>query len=162
MSAEANAPSRGWTFLLLAIGAEVTASLSLKGALERPALYALVLVGYVGAFIALALVLREGMPLGVAYGVWGASGVALTAIMSLILFGEALTAPMIIGIVLVIAGVLCVELGSPAPPASGVGPESDVGPEFAVWPESAAGPGSADPLDPLDRTTRSAAPEEER
>ncbi|WP_323188823.1 DMT family transporter [Brachybacterium halotolerans] len=126
------ATSRGWMFLLLAIGTEVTASLSLKGALEQPALYAVVLIGYLGAFIALALVLREGMPLGVAYGVWGASGVALTAMMSLVLFGEPLTAPMIIGIVLVIAGVLCVELGSPAQPASGVGPESGVGLESGV------------------------------
>lgn len=64
------------------------------------------------------------MPLGVAYGIWGASGVALTAIMSTLLFGEPLTAPMIIGIGLVIAGVMCVEMGSSAPAAPGrpVGP----------------------------------------
>lgn len=62
----------------------------------------------------LSLVLRTGMALGVAYGIWGASGVALTALLSLIIFGEPLTLLMGIGIVVVIAGVLCVELGAQA------------------------------------------------
>jgi small multidrug resistance pump len=50
----------------------------------------------------------------VAYGVWGACGVALTAVMSLVIFGEPLTPVMGIGIVVMIAGVLCVEPGSQA------------------------------------------------
>lgn len=103
--------AKGWVFLVIAILAEVTGSLSLKGALDAPALYALVVLGYVGAFVALSFVLRTGMALGVAYGIWGASGVALTAIMSLVIFGELLTFLMGVGIVVVIAGVLCVELG---------------------------------------------------
>lgn len=105
---------KGWMFLIGAILAEVTGSLSLKGALDTPALYVLVAVGYIGAFAFLSLVLRTGMALGVAYGIWGASGVALTAIMSLIIFGEPLTLLMGIGIALVIGGVLCVELGAQA------------------------------------------------
>ena len=100
-----NNKAKGWLFLAGAIAAEVTGSLSLKGALELPALYALVVVGYLGAFVFLSLVLRTGMALGVAYGIWGASGVALTALLSLL---------MGIGIVIVIAGVLCVELGAQA------------------------------------------------
>ena len=65
-----------WLLLAGAILSEVTASLSLKGALDRPALYAVVLVGYAASFVALAMVLRRGMALGVAYGIWGALGVA--------------------------------------------------------------------------------------
>lgn len=103
-----------WLFLAGAIALEVTATLSLKGAMELPALYAVVAIGYLGSFVALSLVLRAGMALGVAYGIWGASGVALTAILSSLLFGEPLTALMGIGIVLVIGGVLCVEFGSQA------------------------------------------------
>jgi small multidrug resistance pump len=99
-------------FLLGAILVEVTATLSLKGAQDLPWLYAVVVIGYLGAFTFLGLVLRTGMSLGVAYGVWGASGVALTAVLSMIIFGEPLTPVMGIGIVVVIAGVLCVELGS--------------------------------------------------
>lgn len=105
---------KGVLLLVGAILAEVTGSLSLKGALDLPALYALVVIAYVSAFTLLALVLRTGMPLGVAYGIWGASGVALTAILSLIVFGEPLSLIMALGIIVVIGGVLCVEFGSNA------------------------------------------------
>ena len=101
-----------WLFLIGAIAAEVTGSLSLKGALDAPALYALVAAGYIGAFVFLSLVLRTGMALGVAYGIWGASGVALTAVASKILFKEPLTPIMLGGIALIIGGVLMVELGA--------------------------------------------------
>lgn len=101
-----------WLLLAAAIGTEVTASLSLKAALDHPAWYLLTAAGYATAFLLLAAVLREGMPLGVAYGIWGAAGVALTAVLSAALFREPLTPVMLAGIALVIAGVLAVELGS--------------------------------------------------
>jgi len=101
-----------WLLLAAAIASEVTASLSLKGALDRPALYAVAAVGYLASFTLLTLVLRRGMALGVAYGIWGALGVAATAVTSSLLFDEALTALMGVGIGLIIAGVLTVELGS--------------------------------------------------
>ncbi|MDX2357995.1 DMT family transporter [Dietzia sp. PP-33] len=101
-----------WLFLAAAIALEVVGSLSLKGALEVPALYAVVATGYLGAFVFLALTLRAGVPLGVAYGIWGASGVALTAALSSMIYAEPLTPLMIAGIAVIIAGVLCVELGS--------------------------------------------------
>ncbi|MFD0427769.1 DMT family transporter [Streptomyces zhihengii] len=56
----------------------------------------------------------RGPALGVAYGIWGASGVALTAVLATFIFGDPLTALMGVGIALVIAGVLCVELGTQA------------------------------------------------
>ncbi|MCS6576370.1 SMR family transporter [Curtobacterium flaccumfaciens pv. flaccumfaciens] len=105
---------KGWLLLVAAILTEVTGSLSLKGALSYPGFYVLVALGYLSAFALLALVLRTGMALGVAYGIWGASGVALTAIGSLIIFGEPITFLMGVGIVVIIAGVLCVELGAQA------------------------------------------------
>ncbi|WP_305093874.1 multidrug efflux SMR transporter [Prescottella sp. R16] len=104
-----------WLLLTAAIGLEVTATLSLRAALDHSGWYAVVVVGYLGAFAALSLTLRAGMGIGVAYGIWGASGVALTAVLATVLFGDPLTALMGVGIALVIAGVLCVELGSPAP-----------------------------------------------
>ncbi|WP_309707848.1 SMR family transporter [Pseudolysinimonas sp.] len=101
-----------WLLLGGAIVAEVAGSLSLKGALEQPLLYVVVVVGYLAAFVLLALVLRAGIPVGVAYGIWGALGVALTALLSALIFGEPLTPLMIVGMALVIVGVLCVEIGS--------------------------------------------------
>ena len=103
---------RKWLLLAAAISCEVTASLSLKGALDAPALYVVVVAGYVASFAFLALVLRAGLPLGVAYGIWGALGVALTALLSALLFAEPLTALMGLGMVLIIGGVFLVELGS--------------------------------------------------
>ena len=103
---------RKWLFLTVAIAAEVTATLSLKAALETPALYAVVIVGYAGAFLSLFQSLREGMSLGVGYGIWAACGVALTAVLSAAIFDEPLTLPMGLGIVAVMGGVLLVELGS--------------------------------------------------
>lgn len=103
-----------WLFLLGAIVSEVTGSLSLKGALDHPWLYVVVAIGYAASFVFLSGVLSRGMPLGVAYGIWGALGVATTAVLSALIFDEALTALMGAGLVLVIAGVLVVELGSQA------------------------------------------------
>ena len=101
-----------WLLLAAAIVLEVTATLSLKAALDAPALYAVVAVGYSGAFAALGLALRAGMPLGVGYGIWGACGVVITAVASALLFGEALTPLMGAGIALIMGGVLLVEVGS--------------------------------------------------
>ena len=101
-----------WLFLAAAILLEVTASLSLKAALETPALYAVVVIGYAGAFACLFQSLRRGMALGVGYGIWAACGVALTAVLSAAIFAEPLTLTMGIGIAAVMGGVLLVELGS--------------------------------------------------
>ncbi|WP_425842964.1 DMT family transporter [Agrococcus sp. TSP3-2-1] len=101
-----------WLLLAAAIALEVTATLSLKAALDAPALYAAVAVGYCGAFACLGLALRAGMRLGVGYGIWGACGVVITAVASALLFGEALTPLMGAGIALIMGGVLLVEVGS--------------------------------------------------
>ncbi|MCC3764334.1 QacE family quaternary ammonium compound efflux SMR transporter [Glycomyces sp. TRM65418] len=102
-----------WVFLAVAILSEVTAALSLRAATGgRNAWYVLVAVGYTVALTALTLVLDLGMGIGVAYGVWAASGVALTAVASKYLFKEPFTKVMAAGIAMVAAGVLLVELGA--------------------------------------------------
>jgi small multidrug resistance pump len=69
-----------------------------------------VAVGYIASFALVWLALRLGMPVGVAYGVWSACGVALVAILARVFFGESLTPLMVAGIVLIIVGVLTIEL----------------------------------------------------
>ena len=101
-----------WPALGGAIISEVSATLALRQALNQPGFYVMVGIGYALAFILLSLTLKAGMPLGVAYGIWSAGGVAVTAIASRYLFGEPLTRTMVAGIVLIMAGVLLVELGS--------------------------------------------------
>lgn len=69
-----------------------------------------VVVGYVSSFALISWTLSLGMPVGIAYGVWSASGVALVALLGKALFAEPLTPMMLAGIGLIIAGVLTIEL----------------------------------------------------
>jgi small multidrug resistance pump len=69
-------------------------------------------VTYVLSLVLFAVVLQRGMPVGIAYGVWTAAGVALTAMLGRLLFSEPLTRLMGGGIVAIMAGVLTVELSS--------------------------------------------------
>ncbi|MBI3216771.1 MAG: QacE family quaternary ammonium compound efflux SMR transporter [Mycobacterium sp.] len=101
-----------WALLAAAIGTEVSATLSLRAFQDDTAWLAVVIPGYIASFIFLARVLRAGMPIGVAYGIWGACGTALTAVLAALLFGDPFTVAIVIGIGLIIAGVLLVELGS--------------------------------------------------
>ncbi|WP_067479954.1 DMT family transporter [Actinomadura hibisca] len=104
-----------WLFLTGAILSEVAATLALRMASQpgaRKGWLLVVGVGYLAAFVLLTVVLGRGLAVGVAYGIWSAVGVALTALASRVLFGEALTRVMGLGIALIIAGVLFIELGS--------------------------------------------------
>ena len=102
-----------WLYLVGAIVAEIAGSLALRAASHgKKRWFALVAVGYLGAFICLGLTLNAGMGLGVAYGIWTATGVALTAVFGKLIFNEPLTWTMSAGIALVVGGVLLVELGS--------------------------------------------------
>lgn len=103
---------RTWALLFAAIAVEVAATLSLRASQDHSAWLLLVAAGYAGSFVLLTMVLRAGMPVGVAYGIWGASGTVATAVLAAAIFGDAFTWPIAAGIVLIIAGVLLVEFGS--------------------------------------------------
>jgi small multidrug resistance pump len=102
-----------WGFLAGAIVTEVCGTLALRAAVTGSKLWYLVVgAGYLSAFSLLSLTLSVGMPLGIAYGVWAAAGVALTAVASRFLFKEPLTWIMAAGIALIMGGVLLVEVGA--------------------------------------------------
>ena len=91
-----------WVYLVGAILFEVVGTLSLRvAATGTRRMYAVVLAGYVASFVLLSLVLHEGVGIGVAYGIWTAVGVALTAVLSRWLFSEPLTRLMLLGIALI-------------------------------------------------------------
>lgn len=101
-----------WIYLASAILVEVAATLSLRMAAQGERLWFIAVgIGYAAAFVFLTLALSGGIALGVAYGIWAASGVALTAFASRVLFKEPLTKVMGLGIALIVAGVLLIELG---------------------------------------------------
>lgn len=101
-----------WVFLIVSILFEVGATLSLRASVTGSwKWYIPVGIGYIVAFTSLSFALANGMNLGVAYGIWAASGVALTAVLSKLLFKEPLTLLMSAGIALIVGGVLLVEIG---------------------------------------------------
>lgn len=102
-----------WFWLIGAIAAEVTATVSLRfsDGFTRLLPSALVAIGYGTAFYGLSQALSRGMPLGIAYGVWAAGGVALIAVIGVAFLGEHLSAVQIGGLLLIIGGVLALELG---------------------------------------------------
>lgn len=100
-----------WWTLAAAIVVEVVATLSLRASegFRRKVWIGPVVIGYLASFYLLWLTLALGMPVGIAYGVWTACGVALVAIIARMLFGEPLTWVMALGIALIVGGVLMIE-----------------------------------------------------
>jgi len=101
-----------WLALAGAILVEVCATLSMRASdgFRKRAWIAPVVIVYLISFALLWLTLRLGMPVGIAYGVWTACGVALVAVADRILFKERLTPLMMAGIVLIMCGVLTIDL----------------------------------------------------
>ncbi|WP_157217712.1 DMT family transporter [Flavisphingomonas formosensis] len=97
--------------LSIAILAEVIATSALKASegFSRPIPSAIVVVGYGIAFYCLSLTLRT-MSVGVAYAIWSAAGIVLISAIGWIAFGQKLDAAAMIGMGLIIAGVLVVNL----------------------------------------------------
>ncbi len=114
-----------WPPLLAAIALEVSATLSLRAAegFTHPLWLIVVVIGYAGSLWLLSVVLDRGMPVGVAYGIWSAIGVTLTALLGTVLFGELLSTVQLVGVGVIVAGVLLVELGSHPRTAAETAPE---------------------------------------
>lgn len=73
----------------------------------------IVVVGYGIAFYCLALVLRT-LPVGIVYAIWSGVGVALIALAGWLLFGQTLDLAAILGISLIVAGVIVLNVFSKA------------------------------------------------
>lgn len=107
----------GRLFLAAAIVAEVAGTLALRATVDHPAWMPVVVVSYATAFTLMGFALRAGMRIGAVYGIWGATGVALVAVLGMFVFGETLSITAVIGIGIIIAGVALVETGSHQKPA---------------------------------------------
>jgi len=104
---------KGWLLLSVAIVAEVIATSALKASdgFSRTWPSVIVVAGYGVAFYCLALTLRS-IPVGVAYAVWSGVGIVLISFIAWFAFGQKLDAPAIVGIALIVAGVLVLNLFS--------------------------------------------------
>jgi len=104
---------KGWLLLAVAIVAEVVATSALKASdgFSKTWPSVIVVAGYGIAFWCLALTLRS-IPVGIAYAVWSGVGIVLISVIAWFAFDQKLDVPAIVGIALIIAGVLVLNLFS--------------------------------------------------
>jgi small multidrug resistance pump len=97
--------------LALAILSEVVATSALKASDGFTRLWpSLVTVfGYAIAFYCLSFALRS-IPVGIVYGIWSGVGIVLISAAGWLLFGETLDLPALLGLSLIVAGVLVINL----------------------------------------------------
>jgi len=102
-----------WVFLSIAIIAEVIATSALKSAEGFTKLVPsiIVILGYGIAFYFLSLTLKT-IPVGIAYAIWSGVGITLISMIGYFVYKQTLDLPAIIGILLIIAGVIVINLFS--------------------------------------------------
>lgn len=100
-----------YVYLLITIIAEVVGTMALKASegFSRLGPSLIVVVGYGVSFYFFSLVLKV-MPVGVAYAIWAGLGIVLTAVLGAVLYKQVPDAPAVVGIGLIVAGVLVINL----------------------------------------------------
>jgi small multidrug resistance pump len=106
-----------WIFLSIAIVSEVAATSALKACegFSRFWPSVIVLVGYGTALFFLSLTLKT-IPVGVVYAIWSGVGIALIALVAWVFFGQSLDVPAIVGLLLIVAGVVVLNVFSSSVP----------------------------------------------
>ncbi|WP_106498286.1 DMT family transporter [Lentibacillus sp. Marseille-P4043] len=98
---------RGYLYLIISIIGEVFATAMLKKSEGFTVLFPAVgvVAGYALAFYCLSLCLNT-IPLSLAYAIWAGLGTALTALISVVVWGEVFSTFKILGVILIIGGVV--------------------------------------------------------
>jgi len=106
-------PLLTYVTLIAAISLEVVGTTFLQRSEQFTRLVPTLLMGlcYAGSFYFLSLILRA-MPLGIAYAIWSGLGIVLVSAIGLVVFGQRLDLPAVIGLGLIVAGVIVVNLFS--------------------------------------------------
>lgn len=102
-----------YLYLVAAIVFEVigTSALKLSDGFTRPLPSTVTALTYAAAFYFLALVLRS-LPVGIAYAIWAGLGIVLITLVGVLWFRQPLDLPAVLGLVLIVAGVLVINLFS--------------------------------------------------
>ena len=105
----------GALYLAIAIVGEVVATSFLRASNGFTALWptAIVVVGYGITFYFFSLAMQT-IPVGVAYAIWSGTGIVLIATIAYFAHGQSLDLPALIGMGLILAGVLVINLFSQA------------------------------------------------
>ncbi|WP_321841239.1 DMT family transporter [Paraburkholderia bannensis] len=102
-----------WLILAIAIVAEVIATSALRASngFSRLVPSAIVVVGYGVSFYCLSLTLKT-LPVGIVYAVWSGVGIVLITLVAMALYKQVPDLPATIGLGLIVAGVLVLNLFS--------------------------------------------------
>ncbi|MBQ0755121.1 MAG: QacE family quaternary ammonium compound efflux SMR transporter [Gammaproteobacteria bacterium] len=102
-----------YLYLAIAIVAEVIATSALKASGEFTKIVptVIVIVGYGVAFYFLSIVLKT-IPVGIAYAIWSGLGIVLIALVGLVVFHQRLDFAAILGMLLILAGVIVINVFS--------------------------------------------------
>lgn len=102
-----------YLYLVIAIIAEIVATSSLKASEQFTKLWpsVLVVIGYLTAFYFLSLTLKR-MDIGIVYALWSGIGIVLVSLVGVFLYKQKLDLAAILGMALIIAGVVVINLFS--------------------------------------------------
>jgi multidrug transporter EmrE-like cation transporter len=97
----------GYVFLMIAILSEVfgTSMLKMSEGFSKLLPSLGVMAGFGSAFYFISLALQT-LPLSMSYAIWSGIGTALTAIIGVVVWKEAFNLQILIGLILIIAGVM--------------------------------------------------------
>ena len=103
----------GAAYLVIAIVGEVIATSFLRASagFTRLVPSIVVVVGYCVTFYFFSLALRT-IPVGIGYAIWSGAGIILISVIAYFVYGQSLDLPALIGIGLILAGVLVINLFS--------------------------------------------------
>ncbi|MDF3855719.1 multidrug efflux SMR transporter [Paracoccus sp. P2] len=106
-------PVLTYATLFTAITLEVVGTTFLQRSEQFTRLVPTLLMGlcYAGSFYFLSLALRA-MPLGIAYAIWSGLGIVLVSLIGLVVFGQRLDFAAVLGLSMIVAGVVIVNLFS--------------------------------------------------
>ncbi|MDR3097640.1 MAG: multidrug efflux SMR transporter [Paraburkholderia sp.] len=102
-----------WLMLTIAIVAEVIATSALRAShgFSRLVPSVVVVAGYGVAFYCLSLTLKN-LPVGIVYAVWSGVGIVLITLVAMVLYKQMPDLPAVLGLGLIVAGVLVLNLFS--------------------------------------------------
>lgn len=102
-----------YLILLFAIIAETIGTTALYASQQftRPLPSLLTVLAYAVAFYLLSLTLKT-LPVGVMYAMWSGLGIVLIALIAFVLYGQKLDLAAVLGIALIVAGILVINLFS--------------------------------------------------
>ena len=102
-----------WLALAIAVVAEVIGTTALKASSEFTRLVPslIVVVGYGTAFYFMSISLRV-LPVGIMYAIWSGMGIVLVSIIGWVVYRQVLDVPAMIGMGLIIAGAIVINVFS--------------------------------------------------